>query len=282
MKSSAYRVLVTGAGGLLGKYLVKVLEGTGTVFFAYDKASIDITDLDSLQLTIAPLNLTHIINCAAYTNVAKAEIDRDLCYEVNVLGVQNLIEVSNEMDIELIQISTDYVFDGMSEDGVYYPDSEKKPLNYYGLTKSLAEDLILSYANAWKIIRTSWLFGLSENNFVSKIINSSIKGNTILVNDIEVGVPTYGFDLAHAIISYLHYDNGIYHITNTGSASRFQYAEHILKLTTYGEILVNNELSGDVKRPPKVILHISTNLEMRPWSDSLSEYLSNWKSLIDA
>lgn len=125
MKTSAYRVLVTGAGGLLGKYLVKVLEETGIVFFSFDRSSLDITELESLRKTIKPLNLTHIINCAAYTNVAKAEVARDVCYIVNVLGVQNLVEISNQMNIELIQISTDYVFDGMSKDGVYYPESKK-------------------------------------------------------------------------------------------------------------------------------------------------------------
>lgn len=280
MNSSDYRFLVTGAGGLLGRYLVKVLEEAGIVFFAYDKASLDITEVDSLRSTIAPLNITHIINCAAYTNVAKAEIDRDLCYKVNVIGVQNLVEVSNHGNIELIQISTDYVFDGKCVDGLYYPDSIKNPLNYYGLTKSLAEDYILAKCKVWKIIRTSWLFGFSSNNFVNKIINSSYKKNIISINNLEVGVPTYGLDLAYAIIHHLHYASGIYHITNSGTATRYQYAKHILDLTTHGEILINNVLQYDVKRPRKVVLFKPYDLVMRHWTISLSDYLSTWSSLL--
>lgn len=274
------RILITGAGGLLGKYLVKILEEAGVIFFKFDKKALDITELNSLQSVIKPLGITHIINCAAYTNVVKAELERDLCYKVNVLGVQNLVKISNQMNTEIIQISSDYVFDGMSEDGVYYPESKKNPLNYYGLTKSIAEDFIIYNANAWKIIRTSWLFGLSSSNFVNKIIMSSYKKNKISINDIEIGVPTYGLDLANAIMHHLHLDNGIYHITNSGSASRFQYAKYILDLTTKGEILIDNILPDNVRRPSKVILMNHNMLEMRHWSLSLSEYLSDWKRLI--
>lgn len=279
MKNSDCRVLVTGAGGLLGKYLVNVLDEAGIVFFGLDRLALDITDLKSLQSKIIPLELTHIINCAAYTNVKKAEVDRDLCYKVNVLGVQNLVQVANQMSIDLIQISTDYVFDGIAKDGIYYPDSKKKPLNYYGLTKSIAEDFIIANASAWKIIRTSWLFGLSSNNFVSKIIKFSQNNKPISINDIEIGIPTYGLDLAYTIINHLNLRNGIYHFTNSGTATRFQYTEHILKLTTGGIVVVNNKLSSDVKRPTKAILFNSSNLELRHWTLALSEYLSEWKSI---
>lgn len=280
MKSSDFRVLVTGARGLLGKYLIKVLEAYEIVFFAFDKETLDITDFNSVRLIIEPLWLTHIINCAAYTNVAKAEVERDLCYRVNVVGVNNLVKISNKMKVEFIQISTDYVFDGVSEDGFYYPESKKNPLNYYGLTKSIAEDYIMNNANLWKIIRTSWLFGQSDENFVNKILNYSFRKKPIWINNIEIGIPTFGLDLAKLIVSNLHLSSGIYHFTNSGYTSRYQYAKQILDFTTNGEIYINNYLVSDVIRPRKVILMNHSNIENRHWMLALNEYLLDWKNYL--
>lgn len=280
MNNKEVRVLLTGAKGLLGSYIVEVLEDAKIVYFAFDKNTLDISDFDSVQSTIEPFVITHIINCAAYTNVAKAEIEKDLCFKVNVIGVQNLVKVSNTMNIEIIQISTDYVFDGMSEDGIYHTYSNKNPLNYYGMTKSLAEDYIINNAFAWKIIRTSWLFGHSNNNFVNKILIKSYHNEPIHINDLEVGTPTFGLDLATSIINNLHLKSGIYHITNSGSTTRYQYAKKILDLTTKDSPNVDNVLSNNVIRPRKVILSNTLELEMRHWTLALKDYLSDWKRLI--
>jgi len=268
------KVLITGAGGLLGNYLSLRLMSLNIPFVALTKSELDITSVENIIQIIESNHPTHIINCAAYTDVTRAENQREFCYEVNVNGVINLVKFANQINAELIQISSDYVFDGTSNDGMYYEDSIKNPLNYYGYSKSIAEDYISKNCYKWKIVRTSWLFGKSEDNFVNKILSLSNKKHTIKINNIEIGSPTYGLDLAKTIIDILPMGSGVYHVSNSGFASRYEYAKFILDLTTNGPIVVDNELSKLVKRPQKVILVNNTGIELRSWKDALKEYLS--------
>ena len=145
------------------------------------------------------------------------------------------------------------------------------------MTKSIAEDFIISNADSWKIIRTSWLFGSSKNNFVTKIISSSKETNVVKVTDKETGIPTFAKDLSYKIIEIFPLCNGIRHITNIGIATRFEYAQRVLELTTFKEVLKGNrDLS--VIRPMKVILADYMNYGMRHWKEALEDYLNSSNS----
>jgi dTDP-4-dehydrorhamnose reductase len=275
-------ILVTGANGLLGKYVVDALAESNYYFLSFNKDELDITNLESLKTVIEKLSPTYIINCAAYTNVAKAEQEKELCYQVNVDGVKNLVSVSNLVHAKLIQISTDYVFDGNSDIGLYYPNSKKNPLNYYGLTKHLAEDFITSQCNNYSIIRTSWLYGDSSNNFVSKILDFSKSQDSIEVVDDEFGSPTYALDLAYAIIKLINKDIvKVIHLTNVGFISRYDFARKIIELDG-GNIKLyrTRSLSKGVLRPKRVNLvnlEEINSLSLRPWLAALSEFISTKK-----
>lgn len=277
MSKKTTKILVTGAQGLLGKYLLESLKQNDFSVLAYDKIEFNITDYDSILSIFKKERPTHVINCAAYTNVDKAEIEKELCYKVNFQGVVNLVAVINQIGAELIQISTDFVFDGTSSDGLYSTNDKKNTLNYYGFTKSLAEDYIIENALNRKIIRTSWLFGDSDNNFVNRIIKMSEEGMTIQVTDQQIGVPTYAKDLSDNIMKIIYSDGGIYHITNSGQGTRYDYANNILMLTTRGQITVNNDTKGSVLRPKKVILVDNSMLAIRHWKEALAEYLFTYK-----
>jgi dTDP-4-dehydrorhamnose reductase len=227
---------------------------------------------------VEKLNPTHIINCAAYTNVAKAEQEKELCYLVNVEGVKNLVFVSNIVKAKLIQISTDYVFDGDSDNGVYYPHSKKNPLNYYGHTKHLAEDFVTSHCISFLIIRTSWLYGNSNDNFVNKILDYSRSRDSIEVIDDELGSPTYALDLAYAIIELINKDfDNIIHLTNDGFISRYDFARKIIELDG-GNINLyrTRSLSIGVLRPKRVRLVNDEDrytFNLRFWISALSEFI---------
>lgn len=125
MSIEIIKVLITGANGLLGKYLVETLEQNKIQYLAYNKNELDITDIYSVSNVLHEESPSHIFNCAAYTNVVKAEVDREICYKLNVDGVKNLTSFCNQLGIELIQFSTDFVFDGTTKDGLYKIDDKK-------------------------------------------------------------------------------------------------------------------------------------------------------------
>jgi len=279
-----YNVLVTGANGLLGSYLIKELEKQNIPYIGYSKAELDITNQEIILKRVNAFSPTHIINCAAYTNVVQAEIDRELCYAVNVVGVKNLIKIANEKNAKLIHISTDFVFDGYKKSGYYYEHDIPNPLNYYGLTKYLAEQEISKHCISWTIIRTSWVYGSGSNNFVNKILELSKKQRIISVTDQEIGSPTYAYDLAiHLVLLMNKKAIGIYHITNFGYTSRFEFAKKIIELSKSGSEVVTtkaiSKLEEDatllVKRPKKVILKSKKRImKVRNWETALIEFLS--------
>lgn len=283
MKNKEILVLVTGAHGLLGRYIVNELRASKLIFYAYGKEELDISNVQATNAIIERINPDFVINCAAYTDVVKAEIEKGLTYAVNVEGVINLVDVSNRISAKLIHISTDYVFDGKSKSGLYYPNSKKNPINYYGLTKHLAEEHIISNCLKYVIIRTSWLYGRSETNFVKKIINLSQLHETINLNYYEYGSPTYALDLARSIIRIIRQEhNGIFHYSNIGFVSRYEFARRIIELSGYNlKIKHNLNLLNKVLRPKAVKLLNNYKYDFlfdnRDWHDALKEFINSEK-----
>lgn len=270
-------VFVTGSSGQLGlsiKKIVKKKRSRDLLFNFFTKKDLNITNKDSFE--ILKQNPSYLINCAAYTNVNEAETDKDNCFKINYYGVKNLVEYCNTVNCKLIQISTDYVFDGTSKDG-YYEDAETSPLNTYGISKKMAEEYILKNSNNFQIIRTSWVYSEFGRNFVKTVIENLLnKKNLKLICD-QYGCPTYAPELANYIIlnhinGITHLNNGISHFSSMEVKNWYEFGINIyeamidekkLHLNSNIEIkkIMTNEYSDSVIRPSNSVLRVRDQKE---------------------
>ena len=256
-------IMVTGCNGQLGQSLFEVSSAFNQYkFFFYSRTDLDITNFKILEEYIDKKKISTIINCAAYTDVVKAENEFHLADLINHLSVENLAELCFKKKIKLIHISTDYVFDGNKLDS-YIESDETNPLNNYGLTKLRGEEKILKlFLKKSIIIRTSWLYSKSYNNFVYKIINKISQNKSFGVTNEEFGSPTYSNDLASAILLIIPKLNNektkIYHFSNFGNCSRFEFAIEINKLLNKKNLIEPKSIKQDnVIRPKKLYIESS-------------------------
>jgi dTDP-4-dehydrorhamnose reductase len=226
--------LITGANGQLGKCLYDVLQGQNAYFCSEN--DLDITDVTAINNFADGKPLTAIINCAAYTNVDIAEEEQDLAYQVNVLGVKNLVELAKLRDIPLIHISTDYVFGDFFAKSLIGERQATSPQSVYAKTKLEGEELIKQELSKYIIIRTSWLYSQYGKNFLKTILKLASERKEIKVVEDQIGTPTYAMDLAAVIIKMLEVaknDNKkvaqIYHFSNEGVCSWYDFATEIVK-----------------------------------------------------
>ncbi|MBU0472096.1 MAG: dTDP-4-dehydrorhamnose reductase [Nanoarchaeota archaeon] len=267
------KILITGSKGMLGQDIVKELKKTKFEIFDFGKEKLDITNKSDMNI-IKKISPNFIINCAAYTKVDLAEKEKEKCYSDNVKGVKEIVDICKRKNFTLVHISTDYVFDGTKKE--YNENDKKNPINYYGKTKAESEDIIINNLKKYYIIRTSWLFGKNENNFVEKFLRFS-KGKKELkvVND-QFGSPTYTKDLSRAIIKVIDKKYGIYHITNSGNCSWFEFASEIVKKKNIKCKLIScstKEFPTKAKRPRYSILKNNKIKKLRLWKLALNEYL---------
>jgi len=266
------KILVLGSKGMLGSDLIRELNKTSNETIDWDIGDVDITKEQDMD-KISKVKPEILINCAAYTNVDGAEKEKEKCYSVNVKGIKNLVSVCKKEGIILIQISTDYIFNGDKEG--YNEDDQKNPINYYGKTKSDGEDLIIQSLEKYYIVRTSWLFGKNGRNFVDTIIKLCNEKDEIKVIDDQIGSPTYTKDLSKAIINLMGAKYGIYHLTNSDKCSWFEFAKEIAKLKNLDcniKSCTTKEFPRDAARPKFSILNNNKLLGLRHWKDALKEY----------
>ncbi len=221
------KVLVTGASGQLGYDVVKRLKELGIPVLSTDRSTLDVTDKVQVQTYLGAQHPDVVIHCAAYTAVDKAEDERQICYAVNVEGTRNIAETVREIGAAIVYISTDYVFDGSGKEP-HSEDQSTSPLNYYGYTKNLGEEIVRETVEKHFIIRTSWLFGLNGPNFIKKMQYLAETKDELSVVCDQVGSPTYTKDLAVLICDMIqtrHY--GTYHGVNEGYCSWYEFAEKI-------------------------------------------------------
>ncbi len=271
------KILITGSKGMLGSDLAVEFRKTNNEIIGCSKEEIDITNKQHIK-KIEKINPKVIINCAAYTNVDLAEKEREKCYSVNTLGVKNLVEFCEHRDVILVQISTDYVFDGNKKG--YNENDKKNPINFYGKTKSKAEDIIIKKLKKYYIIRTSWLFGKNGKNFVKTIIQLSKKKKKIDVVDDQIGSPTYTKDLSQKIVELIMNKNkyGIYHLTNSGMCSWFEFAKNIAELYHLQckiDSITSNEKIKRAMRPKFSILNNNKTSKLRDWKKALASFSKN-------
>jgi len=230
-----YNILITGSKGQLGSELQSLSSNYDYNFFFTSRDSLDISNQEDIKSFCKTNNITHIINCAAYTAVDKAEDEKELANDINHIAVKNIALISKELNISLIHISTDYVFDGTSHIP-YIEDDNTNPNGIYGQTKLDGEKAInqINPINSI-IIRTSWVYSSFGNNFVKTMLNLSKKLDTLGVIFDQVGTPTYAKDLAKAILDILPKVNNTttqtYHYSNEGSISWYDFAKAIFEIS---------------------------------------------------
>jgi len=274
------KILILGAKGMLGGQLKRTFSKA----LGWDRQDIDITQNDDLRQKIKDLTVkpSVIINCVAYNNVDEAEQKKDLAFKLNFEVVGNLAEICRDLDITLVHFSTNYIFDG--EKGEYQEDDIPHPLSVYGESKFKGEQALQKTWHKFYLIRTAVLFGppgesdLSKKSFVEVMLNLSKENNVIKAVDNEINSLTYAVDLAEAVKKLILEKQpfGIYHITNSGQASWYDYAKEIFKILKKNVKLkpvLASALPRKALRPAKALL-LNTKLPpLRLWREALKEFL---------
>jgi dTDP-4-dehydrorhamnose reductase len=268
-------ILILGAKGMLGSELSVVFEDLQPI--CWDIDDLDITNEDVVQKRIREISPSVIINASAYTNVDGAEDKQDIANRINGTAVGHLAKTARTIGAKLIHYSTDYVFNGENESG-YKENDITDPLNAYGRSKLLGEQAVKNICEEYYIIRTSWLFGKKGKNFVDTMINIGKEKREVEVVDDQFGKPTYAVDLAERTRELIENKMtfGIYHITNEGQTSWFDFAKKIYEVSEM-KVSVTPVSSEQFSRPAKRANYSSLiNTKMpssREWQVALKEYI---------
>jgi len=286
------KVLVTGAKGMLGTDLVARLKTTRKYdIVAVDVEELDITRLAQVKSVLLEARPQVVIHCAAYTNVDRAETERELALAVNSEGTKHIAFFCRELGAEMIYISTDYVFDGTKQ--TPYVETElPNPINVYGASKLAGETHVMVLLERHKICRTSWLCGVHGRNFIETILTAVAEGRPLSVVNDQVGRPTFTFDLAEALVWLLERpEYGIYHVTNSGFCSWYEFAQRIVQLSGTKGVsmrpITSEQFRSLARRPHYSVLenrHIE-QLGVGPlprWEISLKEYFARRAQLAES
>lgn len=312
-------IWLIGCDGMLGKEVAKYLKENKLDFVGTDK-EVDITNpeaLDKFQKKLITSfysldstipdnekNIQWIINCAAFTNIDEAENDKEYVSKVNAEGPLNIARIARKIGAKLIHISTDYVFSGKSTKP-YNENMSKDPICHYGLTKSIGEYAIEKEMVQYFIIRTSWMYGFGGNNFVYKMINAMNSNEKVTVVNDQLGSPTFAEDLAELIITIITKTNnakgfigsnstpafGIYHYSNEGCISWYDFANAIYKYGKKAGLIANtcqiipcksSDYKSAATRPlytfmDKTKIKKEFKIKIPYWQKSLKEFLKNKK-----
>lgn len=288
------KIVITGAKGMLGTELCRVLSanneilGIGCTPAVLSPSSIqvlaaDITQPDVITQAICDFHPDIVIHAAAYTDVDGCELNPDKAYLVNGIGTKNVAIACKKCGAKLVYISTDYVFDG-EKTSPYNEDDVPNPINVYGQSKLEGEKYVVSLLDRWFIVRTAWLFGKHGKNFVTTISQLAQREDELKVVNDQVGCPTYCVDLAKEISRLIATEEyGIYHITNKGYCSRYEFACDIVKLAGYFVKVIpitSRDLGRPASRPHNSVLAhhrlqhtIGDNIPA--WQDALKRYIND-------
>lgn len=277
------RILLTGAGGMLGQALRAHLSLEHEVI-PLDHAGLEITDLGATRMALARSRPEVVVHAGAWTDVDGCELDPDRSFRVNALGSRNVAVACQEVGAGCCYLSTDYVFDG-GKSGPYIEFDAPNPISCYGASKLAGERYVQTLTPRHWIVRSSWLFGPGGKNFVKTILTRARRAEALRVVDDQQGSPTYTHDLVHAIARLIrgpHY--GVWHVTNSGTCSWYQLAATALNITGLSGACLQPIDSGALERPAtrprnSVLRNYCWELEgwppRRPWREALREYLAH-------
>lgn len=277
------KVLVTGVKGQLGHDVMNELAKRGYEGVGVDVEEMDITDEAAVRRVLEEVRPDKMVHCAAWTAVDAAEDQVEMCRKVNALGTENIAKMCGELDIPMIYLSTDYVFDGEGTRPWEPDDPVVKPLNVYGQTKYEGELAVEKYTDKYYIVRIAWVFGVNGKNFIKTMLNLGKTHDTLTVVDDQIGTPTYTYDLAKLLMDMLEKEEyGKYHATNEGGyISWCDFAKEIFRqagMDVKVTPVSSDQYPAKAKRPSnsrmeknKLTQH---GFERLPsWQDALSRYL---------
>jgi len=282
------KVLLTGSKGMLAKEFVsKCQKRTDCTIIALEREKCNITDFSSIRDAVGDISPDVIINCASYTDVNGCDRDQEKAFSVNGEGVKNLIQACKENDILLVHFSTDFVFDGEKK-SPYTEQDKPNPLNIYGKSKLLGEQYLLNSHARFFLIRTSWMYGKGEKNFVKAVISKAINHPEIKVVDDQIGNPTWSGDIVDITLRLLETKQyGIYNYSNEGECSWYEFACEIIKTLQNLENKFHStriipiksaQLKRAAKRPAYSALNKSKiksaiAVDIPHWRESLKKFL---------
>ena len=258
------KTILFGAHGMLGHALQEVFPHAH--FFGH--RTFDITDEDAIKKLIKRERPAIIINAAAYTDVDGCEDNPVYAFAVNGNGPGYIAQACAEVDATLVHFSTDYIFDGTRKE--YREDDHPNPINKYGESKLLGEVSVAKNLENYRIVRTSWLYGSHGKNFVDTILALSHQIPLVRVVNDQVGKPTYTVDLANKVPLIISCDPGIYHITNEGQCSWYEFASAFIPNATPCS---TEEFPRKAKRPAYSVLANTKTPPLRHWKEAVQEYI---------
>lgn len=279
------KVLVTGVKGQLGHDVIDELAKRGHNGVGVDIDEMDITDAGSVEKVISGADVEAVIHCAAYTAVDAAEDHVDVCRRVNADGTRYIAEMCKKLDLKMMYISTDYVFNGMGT-RPWEPDDEREPLNVYGRTKCEGEWAVEENLNKFFIVRIAWVFGVNGRNFIKTMLNLGKTHDTITVINDQIGSPTYTYDLARLLVDMIESEHyGRYHATNEGLCSWYEFACEIFRQADMEVNVVpvsSDSYPSRAKRPinsrmNRDKLDAMGFARLPSWQDALGRYLQEIK-----
>ncbi|MGR3317479.1 MAG: dTDP-4-dehydrorhamnose reductase [Candidatus Anammoxibacter sp.] len=293
------KIMLIGYSGMLGMDMLSFLQSldfdvdenlpkkykgkSNTVsLISANSKDFDVSDQAQTSSFILDQKPNIIINCSAYTDVDGCEKNQELAFSVNAIGVKNIAESAKKCNAKVLQISTDYVFDGLNN-SAYTEDVPTNPLSVYGKSKLKGEEYLKEVLSDYLIVRTSWLYGKHGNgNYVETMLRLAKKNSKLKVVDDQLGSPTYTPDLAKAVWLLIKGDHtGVFNVVNSGSCSRYEWSKNIFEIAGC-DISIQPVTSNEFKRlasvPPHAILDCKkfttcTGYEMRKWDNALVDYL---------
>jgi len=278
------RVVITGSKGQLGRALLEISDQfSPSAVLPIDLPEHDFTE-DSTSQAIVDFAPEIVIHGGAFTNVDGCETDPDTAYRVNALGTQNVALACQTCGATMLYVSTNEVFDGTNREP-YLEFDPPNPIGVYGKSKLAGEMYVRALLKKFYIVRTAWLYAQDGNNFVTKIVKAADELGALSVVTDEVSSPTYAPDLAAAIVQLIQTGRyGIYHFTNEGACSRYEFALKILELSGRGHIPITPITSDQYERIAQPPLHAvirnycgttALGITLRPWQEALQEYFAD-------
>jgi dTDP-4-dehydrorhamnose reductase len=275
----AMKLLVTGAGGMLGQALVPCLEARDHQVINLPKEKLDVTHFNQVLETVEEEKPDLIIHCAAYTKVDQAESEPGLAYLINGYGTENMVIASNRFNVPILYVSSDYVFDG-EQKTPYTTWDRTRPLSVYGKSKLAGEKAVQRHLTQFYIVRTSWLYGPNGKNFVDTIQTMAKERDTLRVVSDQIGTPTCTLSLSETIADLIPTGRwGIYHAADDGVTSWYEFAREIVKDTAVKvEPIETKDFPRPATRPKYSVLDKTTTVqtigrELPDWKESLKAYM---------
>jgi dTDP-4-dehydrorhamnose reductase len=278
---SGHNFLILGADGQLGKAFKNYLAANDFTFSAPAENDCDITNVSNLERIIKRVSPTVIINCAAYNAVDEAEEQRELAFMINCKAVEEITKICNRRQIKLIHYSTDYVFDGTKGD-LYVEEDKTAPLNHYGQSKLAGEKIVAQETEDFIVFRTSWVFGDGTQNFIYKLRQWTERNRVLRISCDEVSIPTCVDDIVTVTLHAINRElRGLFHLTNTGYASRYEWARHVMEVLNMDHTIIPvpmDTFASKARRPLFVPmsnekLSKKLGIQIPFWKDSVRRHL---------